>query len=119
MSDRVGGFIYGAFEMAKKIWKAKCACVMPWKDFRSGETCELDDKDVTERVRSLFVCMTEDEVKADEDMKRDAEDPTFKVKVQRLKQANVSIPRGANKKQIEELFNSFLQQSELPTPKDS
>ena len=39
----------------KRVWKAKIACMMPWKDFRQGETCELDDNQVDERVKSLFV----------------------------------------------------------------
>ena len=100
----------------KRIWKAKTACMMPWKDFRSGETCELDDSQVDDRVKALFVCMTPDEVKKDEERKSEMNDPSFKVKVQRLKQANVTIPKGANRDQIDRLFEENLGNSaDLPT----
>lgn len=100
----------------KRVWKAKIACMMPWKDFRQGETCELDDNQVDERVKSLFVCLTVDDVKKEEDRRAEMNDPSFRVKVQRLKQANVTIPKGANKEQIDRLFEENLgNSSDLPT----
>ena len=95
-----------------RTWKAKCACSMPWRDFACGETCELDDEAVTDRVKALFVCLNEDEKAAMDEAKR--EDPTFNVMLQRLKQAKVQIPRGANKAVIERLFRENLEDGSLP-----
>ena len=41
----------------KRTWKAKMNCIMPWRDFAKGETCELDDNEVTPRVKELFECL--------------------------------------------------------------
>lgn len=95
-----------------RTWKAKMACQMPWRDFRAGETCELEDEQVNERVRALFVCMTPDEVRAAEEAKKP--DPTYNVMLSRLRQANVTIPKGANKAQVKELFDKMLGDATLP-----
>lgn len=97
-----------------RTWKAKAACMMPWHDFKAGETCELDDEAVTDRVKALFVCMTPDEVQAEKEKEEAKSDPTYNVMLQRLKQANVTIPRGANKAKIRELFDATLADGTLP-----
>ena len=86
---------------------------MPWRDFACGETVELDDEQVTERVKALFVCLTPDEKAALDESKK--VDPTYNVMLQRLKQAKVQIPKGANKAAIERLFKENLADGALPT----
>lgn len=86
--------------MAKRIWVAKMNCQMPFRDFMRGEEIELDDENVTERVKALFECRDKEEkVEADAD---------FKVIVARLKAAKIPIPRGATKEKVKELFDTFL-----------
>lgn len=99
----------------KRTWKARMACCMPWRDFAAGETCDLEDGEVTDRVRALFDCMTPEEVRAAEEAARP--DPDFEVKVQRLRQAKVTIPKRATKAEVEELFRRSLADGELPAPK--
>lgn len=86
--------------MAKRIWVAKMNCQMPFRDFMKGEEIELDDANVTERVKALFECRDKEE-------KVDA-DADFKVIVARLKAAKIPIPRGATKEKVKELFDTFL-----------
>lgn len=86
--------------MAKRIWIAKMNCQMPFKDFMKGEAIELDDENVTSRVKALFECRDKDD-----NVDTDAD---FKVMVSRLKAAKIPIPRGANKDKVKELFNTFL-----------
>lgn len=88
---------------------------MPWRDFAAGETCELDDGEVTDRVKALFDCMTPDEVKAAEEAAKP--DPDYEVKLQRLRQAKVTIPKRATKAEVEDLFRRNLEDAELPAPK--
>ena len=90
----------------KRIWKAKMTCQMPWRDYAKGETVELDDADVTVRVKELFECMTPDEVKAEEEAKKP--DPDFKVMCERLKAAKIPLRRGITKTEVKELFDKFL-----------
>ena len=86
--------------MAKRIWVAKMNCQMPFRDFAKGEEIELDDENVTARVKALFDCRDKEEkVEADAD---------FKVMVARLKAAKIPIPRGATKEKVKELFDTFL-----------
>lgn len=90
--------------MAKRVWRAKMNCQMPWKDFAKNETVELDDADVTLRVKDLFECLTPDEVEAG---KRKS-DPDLKVMVARLRAAKVPMRRGMSEDEIRELFDRFL-----------
>lgn len=85
---------------------------MPWHDFECGETVDLDDGQVTDRVKALFTCLTQDEKAAIDETKK--VDPTFNVMLQRLKQAKVQIPKGANKAVIERLFQENLADGSLP-----
>ena len=86
--------------MAKRIWVAKMNCQMPFRDFLKGEEIELDDENVTARVKALFDCRDKEEkVEADAD---------FKVMLARLKAAKIPIPRGATKDKVKELFDTFL-----------
>lgn len=86
--------------MAKRIWVAKMNCQMPFRDFAKGEEVELDDENVTARVKALFECRDKEEkVEYDAD---------FKVMVARLKAAKIPIPRGATKEKVKELFDTFL-----------
>ena len=86
--------------MAKRIWVAKMNCQMPFRDFARGEEIELDDENVTARVKALFECRDKEEkVEAAAD---------FKVMLARLKAAKIQIPRGATKEKIKELFDTFL-----------
>lgn len=87
--------------MAKRIWVAKMNCQMPFRDFMKGEEIELDDENVTARVKALFDCRDKEE-------KAKADDADFKVMVARLKAAKIPIPRGANKDKVKELFKQFL-----------
>ena len=86
----------------KRIWKAKMNCIMPWRDFTKGETCELDDSEVTPRVKALFECLNQEE------KKETAEDSDLKIMVERLKAAKVPIKKGYSADKIRELFNEFL-----------
>lgn len=88
----------------KRIWKAKISCQMPWRDFERGETIELDDKDVTERVKALFTCMTPD----GGTIKQEKKDPDLEVMVARLKAAKIPMKKNITPKQIRELFDQFL-----------
>ena len=86
--------------MAKRIWVAKMNCQMPFRDFVKGEEIELDDENVTARVKALFDCRDKEE-KAEVDA-------NFKVMLARLKAAKIPIPRGATKEKVKELFDTFL-----------
>jgi hypothetical protein len=97
---------HGGIIMGMKVWRAKMRCQMPWRDFDRNETVELDDSQVTARVKELFDCLTPDEVKAEEEAKK--EDPDFKVMVARLKAAKIPLKRGISKDEVKELFNQFL-----------
>lgn len=99
----------------KRTWKAKTACSMPWREFAAGETCELDDGEVTPRVKALFDCLTQEEVAMAAEAAKP--DPDFEVMVQRLRQAKVTIPKKATKAEIRSLFVRTLGESELPHPK--
>lgn len=87
-----------------RTWKANMDCDMPFRDFRKGETVELDDSQVTPRVKALFTCLTPEQVKA-ENAKPDAD---MKVMIERLKAAKIPIRRGATKADIRKLFDEFL-----------
>jgi hypothetical protein len=86
--------------MAKRIWVAKMNCQMPFRDFVKGEEIELDDENVTARIKALFDCRDKEE-------KAEA-DADFKVMVARLKAAKIPIPRGSTKEKVKELFDTFL-----------
>lgn len=90
--------------MAKRVWRAKMSCQMPWRDFAKNETVELDDADVTPRVKDLFECLTPDELAAEG---RKA-DPDVKVMVARLKAAKVPVGRGVTEAEVRDLFRRFL-----------
>ena len=79
---------------------------MPWRDFEKGETIELDDNDVTVRVKELFECLTPEEAKAADDTKRG--DPELKVMIERLKAAKIPLKRGISPEEVKELFKKFL-----------
>lgn len=91
--------------MAKRTWVAKMNCQMPFRDFLKGESVELDDNDVTARVKALFECV-------DKPVEKKS-DPDFNVMVARLRAAKIPIPRGANKEKVSELFNAFLAKGTL------
>lgn len=96
--------------MAKTTWRAKCRCMMPWRDYECGETVELDEGDARlddERFRTLFERV--DGPPADE-----PQDPSYNVMVQRLRQAKITIPKGSTRDQVRELFRKFLADGELP-----
>ena len=92
--------------MSKKLWRAKMRCQMPWRDFEKGEMIELDDNDVTVRVKELFECITPEEAKASEDAKKG--DPDIKVMIERLKAAKIPMKRGVKPEEVKELFKRFL-----------
>ena len=79
---------------------------MPWRDFEKGEMIELDDNDVTVRVKELFECLTPEEAKAAEDAKNG--DPDIKVMIERLKAAKIPMKRGVKPEEVKELFKRFL-----------
>lgn len=91
--------------MAKRTWVAKMNCQMPFRDFLKGESVELDDNEVTARVKALFECV-------DKPVEKKS-DPDFNVMVARLRAAKIPIPRGANKEKVSELFNAFLAKGTL------
>lgn len=91
--------------MAKRTWVAKMNCQMPFRDFMKGESVELEDDEVTARVKALFECV-------DKPVEKKA-DPDFNVMVARLRAAKIPIPRGANKEKVSELFNAFLAKGTL------
>lgn len=91
--------------MAKRTWVAKMNCQMPFRDFLKGESVELDDGEVTARVKALFECV-------DNPVEKKS-DPDFNVMVARLRAAKIPIPRGANKEKVSELFNAFLAKGTL------
>ena len=93
-------------------WRAKCNCMMPWKDFSRGDIIELDDEAVTERVKALFECLTPDEEKKIEEENK--VDLDYNVMMARLKQAKITIPKSPTKKVITELFMSTLGKADLP-----
>ena len=92
--------------MSKKLWRAKMRCQMPWRDFDKGEMIELDDKDVTVRVKELFECLTPEEAKAADDAKKG--DPELMVMIERLKAAKIPMKRGIKPEEVKYLFNKFL-----------
>ena len=92
--------------MSKKLWRAKMRCQMPWRDFEKGEMIELDDNDVTVRVKELFECLTPEEAKSAEDAKKG--DPDIKVMIERLKAAKIPMKRGVKPEEVKELFKRFL-----------
>lgn len=91
--------------MAKRTWVAKMNCQMPFRDFMKGESVELEDDEVTARVKALFECV-------DKPVEKKS-DPDFNVMVARLRAAKIPIPRGANKEKVSELFNAFLAKGTL------
>lgn len=93
-------------------WRAKCNCMMPWKDFSRGDVIELDDEAVTERVKALFECLTQDQEKKIEDEGK--VDLDYNVMMSRLKQAKITIPKSPTKKVITELFMQTLGNGDLP-----
>lgn len=92
--------------MAKRVWRARMNCQMPWRDFVKNETVELDDNDVTPRVKDLFECLTPEEIKQEEDKKKG--DPDVKVMIARLKAAKIPLKRGITTAEVKELFGKFL-----------
>ena len=92
--------------MSKKLWRAKMRCQMPWRDFEKGEMIELEDDDVTVRVKELFECLTPEEAKAADDAKNG--DPELKVMIERLKAAKIPLKRGIKPDEVRELFKKFL-----------
>ena len=70
-----------------------------------GRQDELDDNEVTARVKALFECV-------DKPVEKKS-DPDFNVMVARLRAAKIPIPRGANKEKVSELFNAFLAKGTL------
>lgn len=87
-----------------RTWKANMDCDMPFRDFRKGETVELDDSQVTPRVKALFTCLTPEQV----EQSKEKPDPDFKVMVERLKAAKIPLRRGITKAEVRKLFNDFL-----------
>ena len=92
--------------MSKKLWRAKMRCQMPWRDFEKGEMIELEDNDVTVRVKELFECLTPEEAKAADEAKNG--DPELKVMIERLKAAKIPLKRGIKPDEVGELFKKFL-----------
>ena len=88
----------------RRMWKAKMDCQMPWRDFERGEMVELDDEQVTPRVKELFVCLNPD----GEKVKGEADDADIKVMVARLKAAKVPLKKNMSPEKIRELFDEFL-----------
>lgn len=95
-----------------RTWKANMDCMLPWRDFRRGETVEIDDSAVTPRFKNLFTCLTPDEVKKEEEAKKPDND--YNVMLARLKQAKITIPKHATKQVVTELFNTTLANGDLP-----
>lgn len=89
-----------------RTWKALRAGMLSGRCIEKGEIVEMDDSAVTDRVKSLFECLTPDEVRAIEDAKEG--DPDMKVMAARLKAAKIPMKRGMKKSEIKELFDRFL-----------
>ena len=92
--------------MAKKVWRCKMNCQMPWRDFVKGEMVELEDEEATPRVKALFECLTPEQVRAAERAQKP--DADFQVMVQRLKAAKIPLKRGITKEEVKKLFDEFL-----------
>jgi hypothetical protein len=77
---------------------------MPWSDFERGEIVELDDEQVTPRVKELFECLNPD----GKTTKSESDDPDINVMVARLKAAKVPLKKNMTNEKIRELFDEFL-----------
>lgn len=91
--------------MARRTWVAIMNCQMPFKDFVKGEEIELDDSQVTSRVKALFKCRGEKE--------EEVKDPDMSVMILRLKAAKIPLPRKVTKEKVKELFDTFLAKGSL------
>ncbi len=87
---------------AVRLWRAKQACMLPWRDFERGETVELKDSQVTPLIRQLFECLDGGAPVAEKT------DPDLAVMVARLKAAKIPVKKGTSADEIRKLFDKFL-----------
>ena len=87
---------------AIRTWRAKQACMLPWRDFERGETVELKDSQVTPLIRQLFECLDGGAPVAEKP------DPDLAVMVARLKAAKIPVKKGTSADEIRKLFDKFL-----------
>ena len=87
---------------AVRLWRAKQACMLPWRDFERGETVELKDSQVTPLIRQLFECLDGGAPVAEKP------DPDLAVMVARLKAAKIPVKKGTSADEIRKLFDKFL-----------
>lgn len=87
---------------AVRLWRAKQACMLPWRDFERGETVELKDSQVTPLIRQLFECLDGGAPVAEKP------DPDLAVMVARLKAAKIPVKKGTPADEIRKLFDKFL-----------
>lgn len=87
---------------AVRLWRAKQACMLPWRDFERGETVELKDSQVTPLIRQLFECLDGGAPVAEKP------DPDLAVMVSRLKAAKIPVKKGTSADEIRKLFDKFL-----------
>lgn len=85
-----------------RTWRAKQACMLPWRDFERGETVELKDSQVTPLIRQLFECLDGGAPVAEKP------DPDLAVMVARLKAAKIPVKKGTSADEIRKLFDKFL-----------
>ena len=88
--------------VAVRLWRAKQACMLPWRDFERGETVELKDSQVTPLIRQLFECLDGGAPVAEKP------DPDLAVMVARLKAAKIPVKKGTSAEEIRKLFDKFL-----------
>lgn len=88
--------------VAVRLWRAKQACMLPWRDFERGETVELKDSQVTPLIRKLFECLDGGAPVAEK------ADPDLAVMVARLKAAKIPVKKGTSADEIRKLFDKFL-----------
>lgn len=86
-----------------RTWRAKQACMLPWRDFERDETVELKDSQVTPLIRKLFECLD-----GGTQVAAEKPDPDLAVMVARLKAAKIPIKKGTPAEEIRKLFDKFL-----------
>ena len=84
-------------------------CVRPGTVIDAAESAKNDP-----RFAKNFAPLGADEAEAKAEKEAEERDPSFRAKVERLKDMKVKIPRGANRETIDRLFAENVGKVELP-----
>lgn len=96
-------------EMATEKWKCRHpAYVAGFGVVAAGQIIEFAPGGAPPKVKALFERISDAEARKAKEDAEAKEDMTFRAKVERLKDMKIPIPKGANKAQIDELFDRHV-----------